>query len=389
MGVLAVTVFAALIYMGLVRSASNEAADKFSGLDIAEAVRSDIEAWVSAPGVIEPKYKVDIKSKASGEILEIPLEEGDEVKKGDILIKLDPAVEKRSVSRAKAGLSAARAKVSRARIVLKHLKDKRKRAEELYDTGDYAEFDLKSIKSEESIARQDLRLARAELKSLDIELKESKERFDDTIITSPISGLVLARYVEVGQIISSAVSNVSGGTTLMTIADLSELRVNAEVDEADVGRIAPGQKAIIRIDAFSRLEWSGVVERVSPQGYMESNVTTFRVIVVLDESDSNKLLKPMMSAEVEILAQTRVQVVIVPTSAIRSRKAGAGVLVVGEDGGISWRAVDIGVTDGSIIEIIRGIEEGDEVIIGPVPEEILKEKKKGRGRGWMFKKKKK
>ncbi|MAQ17057.1 MAG: hypothetical protein CMN30_19970 [Sandaracinus sp.] len=188
-----------------------------------------------------------------------------------------------------------------------------------------------------------------------------EQRLAEMTVTAPIAGTVLDVPVEVGTIVASALTNVSGGTTVATLADLSDLRVVGSIDEAQIGAVAVGQTVEIRVDAYPDRTYAGRVERVAPLGVEESNVVTFDVeIVVTDEHASD--LRSGMSADLSIITG-REEGILVPLAAIRSADGRRFVQLV--DG--SERTVRTGATDGRQLVVQEGLAVGDTILAAPAP----------------------
>jgi len=219
--------------------------------------RGDLNLVVSANGVVQPINKVEIKSKASGQIEELTFIEGEVVEKGHFLLKLDQRMTKNEVDQARADLAVAEAN-------LKQAENNALRSRELFE---------KSLVSEQDRDASNLEFVRAQaqLVKAKASLSSAQERHADTRIVAPISGTILNRNVEMGQIIASGTSNVSGGTLLATIADMQEVYVETSVDEVDIGKVSVGQRSTVIADAFPDDRFMGQVERISPLGKTQSN----------------------------------------------------------------------------------------------------------------------
>jgi HlyD family secretion protein len=208
--------------------------------------------------------------------------------------------------------------------------------------------------------RAQVAAAQAALASARLNVSDAQRRREATIIVAPIAGTVLSVNVERGSMVSSAVTNVGGGSAIMTLADLSDLRVIGAIDEAQIGSVAVGQDVEIRVDAYRNVTFTGRVERVSPLGTNASNVVTFDVeIVVTDEQAGN--LRSGMSANVEIVTSRQQAVLLIPLTAVRSY--GDEHTVIRADG--SPHNVTIGGTDGTSVVVTGGLEEGDEISTDP------------------------
>lgn len=365
--------------------------------DVAAVERRDLEIRAEASGQIEPVRVVEVKSKVSGELTRITVETGDEVRQGALIGTVDPRDVRNAYAQASADMELARVRVETTST-------QRRRAEELAREGLLSTQDLENTRLEEANARAQLLKARTNLEL-------AQEKTGDVTIRAPISGTVIEKTVEQGQIIASASANVSGGTTLVKMADLATVRARALVDEVDIGRVQAGQEASVEVEAYPGRTFRGRVVKIEPQAVVEQNVTMFPVLV--DLPNPERLLKPGMNAEVGIEVANRERVVAVPNSAVTSlrdapaagtalgleekevrdqlaklreqrqgqrgeRRSGAGgeramnagggevrpgvVFVKGTDGP-EPKMVLLGLSDWDYTEVVRGLEPGAEVYL--------------------------
>jgi HlyD family secretion protein len=270
----------------------------------ASVERRDIVVSVEAAGVIEPALTVELKSKASGEILEIKGETGDLVQAGQLLVQIDKRTPRNQLAQANSQLEAAMARRGIAEA-------QARRAERLLKDGIINEVDYEQTQLE-------LANARAEVVRSEVAVETARIQMDDTDLRSPITGTIIERLVERGQVISSPTMDVGGGTLLLKLADLSSVQVRALVDETDIGQIEPDQLAQVTVTAFPARRFEGRVLKVEPQAVAEQTVTTFAVLIVLDNTAG--LLRPGMNAEVRIVAAERRGVLAVPTMALRTQR---------------------------------------------------------------------
>ncbi|HYN19351.1 MAG TPA: efflux RND transporter periplasmic adaptor subunit [Thermoanaerobaculia bacterium] len=284
--------------------------------DVAKVERRDLEIRAEASGLIEPIRVVEVKSKVSGELTRLTVETGDEARQGDLLATIDPRDVRNTLAQTEADLELARARVETSST-------QRRRAEDLSKAGVVSKQDLENKRLEEKNAR-------AELLKAETNQELAQEKMGDVTIRSPITDTVIEKTVEQGQIIASASGNVSGGTTLLKMADLATVRARALVDEVDIGRIRAGQEATVEVEAYPGRVFRGKVVKIEPQAVVEQNVTMFPVLVEL--SNPQRLLKPGMNAEVGIEVSNRPGVVAVPNGAVASlRDAPAAGTALGLD----------------------------------------------------------
>ena len=332
---------------------------------------------IEASGIIEAISSVEIKSKASGEILLLGAEVGDLVKKGSILGQIDQRTPKNILDQAKSDLEA-------SRVRLENAKSQYDRGKELHSNGSISDKDYEDI--QESYAQAKSSVVRTE-----VSYENAKIALDDTIVRSPVQGTIISRPVEVGQVISSPTSAVGGGTILMTMADLSKVRVRALVDEIDVGKVSIGQIVSIKVAAYRDKEFFGTVSKIEPLAKVEQNVTTFPVLIDIDNNENLLLLGMNTDVVIEVLNKS--VSLSTPTMSLRTRKdiySAASILnipkqaidiflsekVDGENFNkfivikdtkkgpeLTW--VKIGASDLSYVEVLTGLTQKDTVFILP------------------------
>ena len=244
--------------------------------------RRTIALSVQANGTVEPVDIVEVKSKASGTIVRMPVDIGSNVKTGELLVQIDPRDVQNQYTQAAADVSSATAQRSAALA-------QRNRSAELYKekiitaqemdqaTLDFANADANLIK-----ARTNLSIARV--------------RLEDATVRAPSNGTIIEKPVSEGMVISSATSSASGGTTILKMADLTKVRMRAFVNETDIGSVQPGQTATVTVDAFPNRRFVGLVSQVEPEAVVQSSVTMFPVLVSLNNFDG--ALKPGMNGQV-------------------------------------------------------------------------------------------
>jgi HlyD family secretion protein len=284
----------------------------------AEVVRSDLQITAEATGQLEPLRTIEVKSKASGEVREVLVDTGDRVEVGTLLVTIDARDVQNDYNQSQADFDVAQERFNIAQAQLR-------RSEELLQAG--------VITAQEHEGRNlEFANARASLVRAETSLELARLRREDVTIRSPLAGTVLAKTVEEGVVIQSASGNVSGGTTLLTIANLDVIEVRTLIDQTDMGRIQAGMPASVRVEALPNRVFQGQVEKIEPQAQVQQNVVMFPVVVHLDNADG--LLKPGMSAEVTVIIAERPQALTLPNNAIVTQAevaAAASVLGVPED----------------------------------------------------------
>lgn len=264
----------------------------------------DIVVSASAAGTVEPVTTVEVKSKASGEIMQVRVETGDEVRTGQLLVKVDPRVPRNALDQAQADLEVARAQLANAHSQLR-------RAEELYKTQSITEQEFETANLQSANAK-------AQLVRAQRGFEDARIAFEDTEVKAPINGVIIEKNVEMGTVISSATREVGGGTVLLRMANLDTVQVRALVDETDIGKIRPGMPVTITVDAYPNQPFRGDVLKIEPQATVLQNVTMFPVLVRIPNRQS--LLKPGMNAEVEVHVGSRENVLAIPNAALRTQR---------------------------------------------------------------------
>jgi HlyD family secretion protein len=367
---------------------SDRSVDDTDELKTAPVKRNDLRIAIAATGTVTPYVEVEVKSKAGGEIIGFPFEEGDTLKKGEVAVRLDPETERSRVNQANAGLLIAEARLEKARITLKDEELRLKRRRSLFEDKVISRQDLDDVILAAERAQSDVKIAEAELIRARETLKEAEDRLKDTEIKAPLSGTILNKSVEEGQVIASTTSSVSEGTLLFTMADLNRIYIEAMVDETDIGIVTPGQKAMISVDAYPGKTFTGNVVRIAPKGRVERTITIFDVTVEVEDKDKS-MLRPMMTANAEVLIDLRKNVLLVPSEAIRVRDDETGVYRITEDIPL-WSPVKTGQSDGIHTELLGDIQEGEEVVVsGMKNQKVTSDRTKNLRRGfWFFGKKK-
>lgn len=401
--ILAILVIAGVVLIGFRGKKAVE-------VETAEVVMGDVSLAVNAAGTVYANREVEIKAKASGEIIELPFDVGDQVQKGNLLAKLDPVDEKRSLNRAEIETSATLARLLQARLDVQikeeelktnfarataalnaaksKAQDRRQKATRIrtlfenklssQEELDASVADATSATSDEENAqtrllelktdeltierlKEQIKIVETEYDRVGISLLDAKQRLEETSIYSPIDGVVSTLNVQRGQIISSAISNVGGGTALMIVSDLSRILVYASVDESDIGRIHLGQEVRITADGFADEVFLGKVERIAVKGVEISNVVTFetRIEVV---SENRLKLKPQMTVNASIIIEERKGVLVVPAESLLPLEEGYEVELKGTGDAKEKRTVTVGLSDGLVTEILSGLKEGEQVV---------------------------
>ena len=295
---------------------SGEAAEAASSVETVQVVRATLLISAEATGTVEPIREVEVKSKASGEILRLHVDIGDEVQPGQLLADIDPRDVQNRYDQTEADLEVAQVR---------------------FDIGEAQLERSDQLLAREVITAQEHEGARVEYANSRANLVKAQTNYDlavlqleDVRITAPMTGTIIQKNVEEGMVIQSASGNVSGGTTLFLMANLHEMQVRTLVDETDMGQLAPGMVANVTVEAFPDRIFRGAIKKIEPQATVEQNVTMFPVIVSIDNRGG--LLKPGMNAEVEVMVDEAVNVLVVPNNAIvKTTDVGPAAMALGLD----------------------------------------------------------
>ncbi|HQR17805.1 MAG TPA: efflux RND transporter periplasmic adaptor subunit [Gemmatimonadales bacterium] len=266
--------------------------------------KRNIIVSAQAAGVIQPDTTVEVKSKASGEILDMMVETGQLVQRGALMVQVDQRTPRNTLAQAEAQLEVAQARLQNAQSQLT-------RANELFKSQSITQ-------TEQEKAVLDFANAKAEVVGAGVAVENAKIRMADTDVRAPITGTIIEKNVERGQVISSPTSDVGGGTILLKMADLNLVQVRTLVDETDIGKIRPGLRATVTVDAYPNTPFDGEVLKVEPLATTQQNVTMFPVIVRIANRDGR--LRPGMNAEVEIHVGQRDSVLAIPNASLRTQR---------------------------------------------------------------------
>lgn len=266
--------------------------------------RRDIVANAEATGTVEPVNIVEVKSKASGLITAMPVDIGTVVSAGQLLVQIDTRDVKNQYDQTVAAMQAAQTSLSVAAA-------QKKRSDDLFAQEVITPQEHETAALAYANAQSQLVKART-----DVDL--ARQRLEDATVRAPIAGTIIAKPVSLGQVITSATSGPTGGTTILQMADLSKVRMRAMVNETDVGNVKPGQVASVVVDAFPNTRFQGVVEKVEPQAVVQQSVTMFPVLISLDNRDGRLL--PGMNGEVTMTVQDKKGVLAIPADAVRAMK---------------------------------------------------------------------
>ncbi|MCS5635691.1 MAG: efflux RND transporter periplasmic adaptor subunit [Myxococcota bacterium] len=337
---------------------------------VRHASRGPIEATVSATGTLNPVYMVEVGTYASGRIESVEVDYNSPVTKGQLVAKIDPANALVRVQKARANVLSAQARLMGAQADLGLKGEQLQRQQALHAETTVSRDRFESAETAHAQASAQVKIERAQLAEREAELEDANVNLAHTDIRSPVDGIVLSKNVNVGQTVAASFQT----PTLFLIAqDLSQMQVNSDVSEADIGQVAPGQRARFSVDAFPERVFEGRVRQVRNAPVSVQNVVTYDVVVDFDNSEL--LLRPGMTATLTIIAATRDDVLKVPRRALRFRPRGERSAIskgnlrrlwVEKEAGVAESLeVRVGLGDDEFVEVSgAGLEEGDAVIVG-------------------------
>jgi len=369
----------------------------------------DLQISILASATLHPFEIVQVRPEASGRIEELYVEVGDWVEEGGPLALLDQEDLQTRLETARAELSRSvanrdlvrrgytprelqtyHARVDSAQLALDEAIEDLQHVSDLHEAGFASDEELDSAEYAVEQARQNLQQAQdaldvllegstpEEIRSAEAAVaisqatvSEAENALGDATIYSPMTGVVLERFVTEGSIVVSTLASFAGGDALCTIGDLSTMKAIASVDEADIGKVLPDQSCILDVDAYPDDPFDGTVLKIHPQATLQGGVTAFTVEIEVPNPESR--LMAGMSCEVEIITDIIENVLLVPDRAIAEKDDRMFVFVVDENDKIEAREIEIGETNFEYTEVLSGLEEGENVIVRGVPSDLLDE----------------
>ncbi|MFT5925600.1 MAG: HlyD family secretion protein [Rubritalea sp.] len=377
-------------YFGYKIVAANS--DEGIPVEVMDVATMDITEMVSATGKIKPEVEVSISPEVPGEIIELPIREGQAVQKGDLLAKINPDLLQSSVSRSRAGLANTKAGFELAKASLVEAKANFQRASQLFNKGviSQSEFDTSTASYERAKASE--RSAYFSVKSAGATVNEATDNLGRTSIFAPMTGTISLLAVELGERVVG--TQQMAGTELLRVADLSQMEVEVDVNENDIVKIQVGDRAIVEVDAYLKRKFEGEVTEIAntATGTLSADqVTNFKVKVrilpesyqelVEGKSENYSPFKPGMTATVDIVTRESKGAIAVPISSIvikndtiEGKKKSKDLstteekfecVYLEENGKAKLRVVTTGIQDDKNIVVLTGLEKGEKVITGP------------------------
>ncbi len=368
--------------------------------------------FITANGKIQPETQVKISPDVSGEVIELYVEEGDEVVKGDLLCVIKPEMYVSALNRAEATLNSSKARLAQTEAQQIERELAYNRSKQLFDSNTIPKSEFESAQAAYKVAQAEVKAAQFSVKSAEATVSESQEQLTKTKIYAPISGTISALNIEKGERVVG--TSMMIGTEMMIVANLNKMEVQVDVNENDIVKVAKFDTALIEVDAYLNRKFKGVVTEIansaSTVGATADQVTNFEVKVLLLSESYEDLIdsvtknyypfRPGMSAAVDILTESRENILTVPISAVTTRiklkdggtrevsdevktNANAGaeltvdsgkstvkeekqeVVFVIEGGRVKKVEVKTGIQDNTSIQIAEGLKSGDEVVIAP------------------------
>ncbi|MEM7754742.1 MAG: efflux RND transporter periplasmic adaptor subunit [Planctomycetota bacterium] len=352
------------------------------------AALGDLTRTVSAPGAIEPQTQVNISSQVSAKVLALPFREGQMVTAGDVVVRLDPQDLVARKASAEARLRSEEARLDGAKAGLINARLNYERLGQLLETGDVTQAEYDGAEAGFLQASSNLKVIEAGIEVAQAEIDQVDEDLRNTVIESPIDGVITALNTEVGETVIVGTTN-NPGSVVMQIADLSDMLLKAQIDETNIEPVAEGQKANVFINAYSDREYDGVVQRIGLQRQVSSQGTGFFIVEIEVNLAEGETLLSGLSASTDVEVETLFDVIKVPSQAVfldtrvdeldddvrasehvDEDKTFASVVYVFEDGKAMMRAVKVGPSDLTHTVIEAGVEAGEMVVVGPYRELI-------------------
>ena len=335
--------------------------------------KGDIREIVTASGTVNAVTTVLVGTQVSGTIKHIYVDFNSQVKRDQLIARIDPAIFEAQVEQARANLLSARANLEKADAALVDAKRTFDRTKELYQRNLIARSELDTAETNHETSKAQVEVAKAQIVQTEAALKLAETNLRYTRIVSPVDGIVVSRNVDVGQTVAASFQT----PTLFTIAqDLTKMQINTNVDEADIGKIKMGQPVEFNVDAYPEIIFNGKVWQIRIAPITVQNVVTYDVVIKMDNPELK--LKPGMTANVSILTAVKKDILKIPNAAMRFRPSDKNKVNAQQKGFGVWQLVNgepnripvsAGISDGSFTEVISGdIREGQEIIIESLDE---------------------
>lgn len=364
-----------------------------TSVEITKIEPIDIIETVAATGKIQPEVEVMISSEVSGEIIELLVKEGQQVAKGDLLLRVNPDLIQAALSQSQASLQSVRANLAQAEASLKNSKINYDRNKQLFEKGVISKREWDQSIQDYEVAQANRQAAYYNVQSAGASVKQSRDNLGRTTIYAPMDGTISKLDAELGERVVGTAQ--MAGTEILRVADLSNMEVEVDVNENDIVKVSLGDSTIVEVDAYLKREFKGIVTEIANSAestLTADQVTNFKVKVrILDSSyqdllegkaESYSPFRPGMTATVDIITNKKSQAIGVPISAVVIKTDTTGTrrrerttesanaekfecVFVDNNGEAKLRVIETGIQDDTNIEITSGLREGDQVITGP------------------------
>lgn len=365
-----------------------ERLNKFRGVDqntpvrLEPAAKGDLVKKVSAPGQIEPKTKVQITAQVSARITALPFKEGDEVKKGDVVVRLDAEDLIAALEAQRASLKADEARLQGTQAAARQAKADLDRVRDLFEKNVRSKADLEAAQAGYDQAQSSLRVGEASIEITRANIRRAERDVQNCVITSPIDGTLIKVNNEVGELVLGTFNNA--GQVIMEIADLSVMLMKAEVDESSISQVKKGQRSVIFINAYAGKSFTGVVDQITQQRQVSREGKNYFPTEILVELDKDQRLLAGLTANTDIQVETQYGVLRVPSQSVVDRrieelpteaqgkldptqksKAFTRVVYKMVDGKAVAMPVLTGTSDLTHTVVLSGLNDGEKVVTGP------------------------
>lgn len=368
--IVAVLVLAGLVAIPLISQLRGGSAAKEVQTEIVEA--RVISPTILASGSLTYQTEIRIMSEVMGRVKELYVKEGQQVQKGDLLLRLDPATVQAQVDRLEAGLQQSKLAIERARVMAETAETKWQRYQQLRQSGVIDANTADEVRSQRDQLKVEFDSANQQSRQTEASLKEAREQLAKTQLRAPISGRLTAVKIKIGETAVPSATSIAG-SDLLVIADTTNLYAEVNVNETDVARVVPGQDARIVPAAFSDKSWQGKVETVAVSpNQVAGQSKSYLVKIRLTKSDDLQFHTGMSCrAEIVTVGTDATPVIAVPVQVVqyeesqeRDVQAKASVFAV-VDGRARKREVETGVADDAYVAVVKGLEKGASIVTGP------------------------
>ncbi|GEQ85294.1 RND transporter [Patiriisocius marinistellae] len=393
--ILGIVVVALVVLVGGKKAGLFGKTNKGKEVEIAKITPIDIIETVAATGKIQPEIEVALSSEVSGEIIELPIKEGQQINKGDLLVKINPDLIQAAVSQSQAGLQNVRAQLAQAEASERNSRSNYDRSKSLFEKGVISKSDWDRAVAEYEGAQANVKSAYYSVQSAAANVKQSRDNLSRTSIYAPMSGTISRLAVELGERVVGTAQ--MAGTEIVRVADLKNMEVEVDVNENDIVKVNVGDETIVEVDAYLKREFKGIVTEIAnsaESALTADQVTNFKVKVrILPESyadlaegkpENYSPFRPGMTATVDIITEKKEKIIGIPISAVviktdttcsKTKSSGSKIKSVNEEkyevvfvksgDKAKLKVITTGIQDDSNIEVLSGLSANDEVITGP------------------------